>query len=171
MPTEADGAHSAAPYHRGMARIAFVLLGLLIGLNAPLLAAPLRVCMSEVPHQPWRLAERDGRVRDRGLDFELLRHFRARSGRELQLQLHAGLRCLVELELGRADIGIGFSHTAERARYLRYPQRQGRADASLALRVDSYYLYQRAGGAWRWQSSRLVGGLLRGRLCRLCGQP
>jgi polar amino acid transport system substrate-binding protein len=140
-----------------MLRHLFSLFLLLIALLPPTQAAPLRVCMSEVPHQPWRLAERDGRVRERGLDFELLRNFQARSGRELQLRLHAGLRCLVELELGRADVGIGFSHTAERARYLRYPQRQGRPDASLALRVDSYYLFQADSGAWRWQGGRLLG--------------
>lgn len=132
----------------------FWLLSPCLQASAP---APLRVCMSEVPHYPWRVADLAGRVGERGLDFELLRAFEARRLRSVQLLMVAGRRCLVELQAGRADATIGLSHTEERAQYVRYPMRKGGLDLGLALRTDSYSLYHPAGQRWSWDGKRLQG--------------
>ncbi|MBB5204557.1 polar amino acid transport system substrate-binding protein [Inhella inkyongensis] len=115
----------------------------------------MRVCMAEVEHAPWRIAEADGRVRDRGLDFQLIEEFRRLSGWRIQVQLRPGKRCLVELQQGSTDANVGLSHTEERALYLRYPPPAGKPDPALALRVDRYALYRRPGSAVHWNGQKL----------------
>ena len=116
----------------------------------------LRVCMAEVEHAPWRLAEADGRVRDRGLDFQLIEEFRRLSGWRVQIQMRPGKRCLVELQQGSTDANVGLSHSPERETYLRYPPPAGKPDPALALRVDRYALYRRAGSAVQWDGHKLT---------------
>lgn len=119
-------------------------------------AGVLRVCMTDVPHAPWRIAEDDGRVAGRGLDFELLRDFQRQSGWTVELQILSGRRCLVEVAAGRADANVGLSHTAERAQQFRFPMRGQEPDTQLALRQDAYSLYRRRDANVRWDGQRLT---------------
>jgi polar amino acid transport system substrate-binding protein len=118
-------------------------------------AKTLRVCMTDVPHAPWRVAEEDGRVKGRGLDFELLQDFQRLSAWTVELQVLSGRRCLVEIAAGRSDATVGLSHTAERAQQFRYPMHQGQADSRLALRQDAYSLYRRRDSSVVWDGARL----------------
>ena len=118
-------------------------------------AKPLRVCMTDVPHAPWRVAESDGRVAGQGLDFDLLREFQRVSGWTVELQVLSGRRCLLEIAAGRADANVGLSHTPERAQSFRFPLRNGEPDASLSLRQDAYTLYRRRGSPVRWNGQQL----------------
>jgi polar amino acid transport system substrate-binding protein len=118
-------------------------------------AKTLRVCMTDVPHAPWRLAEAEGRVLQRGLDFDLIREAERLSSWRMDVQVLSGRRCLVELAAGRADATIGLSHNAERARQYRYPMRQGEPDLSLALRIDATTIYRRRGAAVQWDGEHL----------------
>lgn len=131
---------------------------LLLLLLAPAQAAGekvLRVCMTDVPHAPWRMPAEDGLVSGAGLDFDLLKQFEQRSGWTVQRDLASGRRCMVELQLGRFDATVGLSYSEERAAYLRYPMRNQQPDARLALRQDSYSLYHRPGFALQWDGSQL----------------
>jgi len=118
-------------------------------------AKALRVCMTDVPHAPWRVPEDDGRVAGRGLDFDLLRDVERVSGWTVVLQVLSGRRCLVEVAAGRADATVGLSHTAERAQSFRFPSRGDGLDTSLALRQDGYTLYRLRGSGVQWNGQRL----------------
>jgi polar amino acid transport system substrate-binding protein len=125
-------------------------------------AAPhLRVCLTDAPHAPWRIADSDGQVRGRGLDFELVKAMQGRSRYLIDVQVLSGRRCLVELQLGRFDATIGPSHTQERAEFLRYPMRKGELDVSQALRWDSYSLYRHPSAqiGWDGRDLRLPAGV------------
>jgi|GEM_PF-554579 len=117
--------------------------------------SPLRICMTDVPHHPWRQADADGRVRDRGLDFELIRAVERQHGVRVKLQLYSGRRCLLELQRGGSDATVGLSHTPERAGWLQFPMRNGQLDTALALRTDAYGLYARPGSAMQWDGQHL----------------
>jgi len=119
------------------------------------LAAPLRVCMTDVPHAPWRLPDADGRVRAQGLDFRLLREFERLGGWQVELQLRPGKRCLLDLQQGQSDATVGLSHNSERADQFVYPLHQGQPDARLALRHDSYSLYRLPHTALQWDGLQL----------------
>ncbi len=123
-------------------------------------AKALRVCMTDVPHAPWRVAEDDGRVAGRGLDFDLLRDVERLSGWTVTLQVLSGRRCLVEVAAGRADATVGLSHTPERAQTFRFPMRgngpESGPDTSLALRQDAYTLYRLRGSGVQWNGQRLT---------------
>lgn len=125
-------------------------------------AAPqLRVCLTDSPHAPWRVADEDGQVRGKGLDFELVQAMKGRSPYTVDVQVLSGRRCLVELQLGRFDATIGMSHTAERAAFLRYPTRKGELDLSRVLRWDSYSLYRHPSAqvGWNGKTLRLPAGV------------
>ena len=62
---------------------------------AAAMADELRICMTDVPHAPWRIADADGRLREQGLDFWLLRQFAQRSGWTFKVQRSSGRRCIV----------------------------------------------------------------------------
>lgn len=133
------------------------VLALLLGLTPGAWAAPpLRVCMTDVPHVPWRLADADGRVRAAGLDFRLLREFERLGGWRVEVQMRPGKRCLLDLQQGLSDATVGLSHNAERAELFVYPLRQGQPDASLALRQDSYSLYRLPRTELHWDGLQLV---------------
>jgi len=126
----------------------WLLLLLLPGLGpvAAASAQALRVCMADVPHAPWRIPDADGRVRDKGLDFWLLRRFAQRSGWTFTVQHSSGRRCMQELAEGHSDALLGLSYLPERAQLVRYPMKDGHPDESLALRLDSYsWFVTRAG--------------------------
>ncbi|MFO1250312.1 MAG: hypothetical protein U1E77_04005 [Inhella sp.] len=132
-------------------------LALLLGAAAGLApAAPLRVCMTDVPHAPWRLPDADGRVREAGLDFRLLREFERLGGWQVEVQLRPGKRCLLDLQHGMSDATVGLSHNSERADLFVYPLRQGQPDARLALRFDSYSLYRLPRTELHWDGLQLV---------------
>ncbi|MBH9553271.1 substrate-binding periplasmic protein [Inhella gelatinilytica] len=111
--------------------------------------------MTDVSHAPWRLADPDGRVRDRGLDFDLIRAVAARSGWTVRVETRPGKRCLAELEAGYVDATVGLSYTPERERFLRYPMAGTGVDAQLALRTDRYRLYRLPRTPVRWDGVRL----------------
>ncbi|RVT82366.1 substrate-binding periplasmic protein [Inhella crocodyli] len=140
-------------------RGAIVAIGLtVLGWSAH--AKALRVCMTDVPHAPWRVAENDGRVAGQGLDFDLLRDFQRISGWTVELQVLSGRRCLIEIAAGRADANVGLSHTPERAQSFRFPMRDGEPDANFSLRQDAYTLYRRRGStvSWNGQQLKLAAG-------------
>lgn len=116
----------------------------------PALTAPLlRVCMTDVPHEPWRRADGSG------LDFQLLKDFARLSGWQVELHLRPGRRCLLEIEQGDSDATVGLSHTPDRALWARFPMRAGQPDPSLALRLDSYHLYALRSNQALWNGRRL----------------
>lgn len=115
----------------------------------------LRVCMTDSPHAPWRLVQRERGAAPSGLDYELLNRFSTRSGWSVTLQPMSGRRCLVELQAGRSDATVGLSFSPERASYLRYPMQGSVPDDTLALRADSYSLYHLGDGAVQWDGQRL----------------
>lgn len=129
-----------------------VVLSAVAGLAS---AKTLRVCMTDVPHAPWRLAPVDARSAPTGLDHDLIRDAARLSGWTFQVQVLSGRRCLVELAAGRADATIGLSHSPERALQFRFPMRGGEPDVSLALRIDATSIYRRRGAAVQWDGERL----------------
>jgi polar amino acid transport system substrate-binding protein len=133
------------------------LLLLALGGGAAAAAQPqrLRVCLSDVPHMPWRVGDKDGQVRRQGLDFELLRRVEQRTAWQLEPHVLPGKRCLAALQTGDVDAALGFSHSGDRAAMARYPMRHGLLDDSLALRVDSYSLYARSEQAASWDGQQL----------------
>ncbi len=130
---------------------------LCLGLTLPglALAGELRVCMSDVPHAPWRLADADGRVRERGLDFWLLRQFAQRSGWTFKVQHRSGKRCLQDLASGSSDAAVGMSFLPQRESQMRFPMKEGKPDESLALRVDSYSWFVPRGQPVAWDGQQL----------------
>lgn len=118
-------------------------------------AGVLRVCISDVPHAPWRVPQADGQLQGRGLDFELLREFERHSRWRVDLQVLSGRRRFVELQMGRADATVGLSHTPDRALYLRYPMLDGQPNPALALRTEAYWLYARPGAEVHWDGQQL----------------
>lgn len=115
----------------------------------------LRICMADVEHKPWRVADPDGRVRGRGFDFDLIRAVEQKTGWSFRVDAKPGKRCLQEMEAGYSDALVGLSYTPEREVYLRYPVKDGVLDDGLALRVDRYRLYRLQGAPVRWDGQRL----------------
>ena len=132
------------------------LLLVWLGLCQAVAAHELRVCMTDVPHRPWRIPDADGRVREQGMDFWLLREFGRRSGWTIELRRGSTRRCLQDLVDGHSDAVLGFSYLPERASLVRYPMKEGRPDESLALRLDTYSWYLPKAAKPQWQGPRLV---------------
>ena len=97
-----------------------------------------------------------GQTQASGLDSQLIERFEQQSGWRVKRLPMASRRCLVELQMGRADATVGLSHTPERAAYLRYPMKGGQPDGALALRLDGYHLYHLADNGVQWDGSRLT---------------
>lgn len=144
---------------RAPCQLLFRSVGLaLVGLLGPPASAQvLRVCMNDEAHAPWRLAEPDGRVRRRGLDFVFLHELERRVGIRLEISPRPGRRCLKDLAENEQDAVLGMSHVPERDALARFPGPPGQPDAQQAVRRIEYVWYVRRASALRWDGARLHG--------------
>ncbi|MBH9553685.1 substrate-binding periplasmic protein [Inhella gelatinilytica] len=117
----------------------------------------LRVCVSEEPHPPWRLAGPDGRVVQQGLDFAFLDELRQRTGIQLEVALRPGGRCLRELAAGDQDAMFAISHLPEREGQARFPGLPGRPDTERAVRRIEYAWYVPQNSPLHWDGETLHG--------------
>ena len=104
-------------------------------------AETVRVCLGDVAHPPYRLADAQGRTQRRGLDFVFLDLLAQRSGLQIQSELLPGRRCLLELKAGHQDMLFSISHLPEREDAALFPMRNGQPDGLLALRSHSQYAW------------------------------
>lgn len=137
-------------------RRALVLLSL-CALLQPLRAEVLRVCLNDVAHAPWRLADEKGRARRQGLDFVFLDLLERRGGIKVEVSLLPWKRCLADIKSGQQDAILGISYLPEREELGHYPQLAGQPDESLAVRYDQYAWYAPAGTTLRWDGKQLQG--------------
>ncbi|MFO1250246.1 MAG: transporter substrate-binding domain-containing protein [Inhella sp.] len=119
--------------------------------------AALRVCLNDVPHMPWRMADAQGRIQREGLDFVFLDLLARRSGVPVQIALLPWKRCLAELKNGERDAVLSMSHLPEREELGVYPTRRGVVDESLALRHNRYSWYVAKASPLRWDGRHLAG--------------
>ncbi len=117
----------------------------------------LRVCLNDVPHIPWRMADAEGRIQREGLDFVFLDLLSKRSGLQIQIALLPWKRCLAELKNGERDAVLSMSHLPEREELGVFPTRRGALDTSLALRHNRYSWYVVKASPLRWDGQRLSG--------------
>lgn len=137
---------------------------LLLGASAAAAAEPpLRICIDEAPQAPWRVADRDGRLRGNGLEFMFLKLL-GEKGWDLRLLVRPWKRCLSDAREGAVDLIMAVSYTADRSAYLRYPMKEGLPDAAQALRHDAYSLLVPAQAEVQWDGLhlQLPGGRLVG---------
>ncbi|MBH9552015.1 hypothetical protein [Inhella gelatinilytica] len=145
---------------RGVCGLLLASTGLGVGLSAAAPAPtpetpPLRVCLNEQPHLPWRFPDADGRVRKDGLDFFVLDALSQRAAVPITVHLKPWKRCLAELKVGEQDFILGISHLPEREEFAVYPERQGRPDESLALRHERYHWYAMRALPIQWDGKQL----------------
>ncbi|MBB5205191.1 polar amino acid transport system substrate-binding protein [Inhella inkyongensis] len=133
----------------------------LVGLNPAEAQAPepraLRVCLNDVPHIPWRMADEAGRIQREGLDFVFLDLLARRSGLQIQIALLPWKRCLADLKSGEQDAVLSMSYLPEREELGVYPMRLGVIDERLALRHNQYSWYVLQGHNLRWDGRKLSG--------------
>lgn len=117
----------------------------------------LRVCLNDVPHLPWRLADAQGKVRDQGLDFVFLNLLAQRAKVQVEISLVPWKRCLAEVKAGQQDAVLGISYLPEREELGHYPQLAGQPDESLAVRHDQYAWYAPVASPIAWNGRQLHG--------------
>lgn len=117
----------------------------------------LRVCLNDVPHIPWRMADADGRIQREGLDFVFLDLLSKRSGLQIQIALLPWKRCLAELKNGERDAVLSMSHLPEREELGVYPTHLGLVDERLALRHNQYSFYVLKSSPMRWNGRKVSG--------------
>ncbi|MBB5205252.1 polar amino acid transport system substrate-binding protein [Inhella inkyongensis] len=120
-------------------------------------AEPVRVCLGDVAHPPYRLADAKGRTQRQGLDFVFLDLLAQRSGFQIQSELLPGRRCLLELKAGQQDMLFSISYLPEREDAALFPMRNGQPDAKLALRSQQYVWYVLQSSSLRWDGRALQG--------------
>ena len=130
---------------------------LLLALAAPAQAERLRVCLGDVANPPYRLADEQGRLLRKGLDFVFLDLLAQRTGVEMEPAFLPAKRCLLELKNGQLDAVLSISHVPEREEAGLYPMRQAQPDASLALRTQRYYWYVLRQTTLQWDGQQLHG--------------
>lgn len=145
-----------------------LLLSLLLGGATAAAQAPLRVCLNETPHWPWRLADAQGRTQRQGLDYVFLEMLSRRAGLALQISQLPWKRCLSDLKDGEQDAVFSLSHLPERDEIGVFPRRDGVVDERMALRRFGYAWYVRRDSAGHWDG-RLLTGL--GPRPRIAAQP
>ncbi|MBH9552014.1 substrate-binding periplasmic protein [Inhella gelatinilytica] len=139
-------------------RCSWVLsLWLVIGSAVQAAEPPLRVCLNDVPHPPWRMASPDGRIQRQGLDFLFLDRLAQRSGLAIEISLLPWKRCLADLKSGAQDAVLSLSYLAEREEFVVYPTRKGEPDTSMALRHNRYHWYAARPLSLRWDGEKLRG--------------
>lgn len=136
-------------------KLFFAAIGFVASLGAARASHDVRICMTDAEHVPWRVAAPDGRMRDHGLDFELIRQVEKQTGQRFRVEIKPGKRCLLDLEAGYVDATVGLSYTPERERFLRFPTVGGALDTQQALRVDRYRLYRMPKTPVHWDGVRL----------------
>lgn len=117
----------------------------------------LKVCMSDEPHPPWRLAGPNGGAVRQGLDFAFLDELHQRTQVTLEIVFLPGTRCLRSLETGEQDAMFAISHLPEREAQVRYPGPPGQPDTSRAVRQIEYAWYVPKNSALRWDGVQLKG--------------
>lgn len=117
----------------------------------------LRVCLGDVPNPPYRLADDQGRLQRRGLDFLFLDLLAQRTGVLMEPAFLPAKRCLLELKAGQQDAVFSISHLPEREEAGLYPQLDGKVNPQLALRLQRYYWYVPRDAALSWDGQRLQG--------------
>lgn len=145
-----------------------LLLSLMLGGASAAPEAPLRVCLNETPHWPWRLADAQGRSQRLGLDYVFLDLLARRTGLTLQISQLPWKRCLSDLKSGDQDAVFSLSHLPERDEIGVFPRRDGAIDEHMALRRFGYAWYVRRDSAGQWDG-RLLTGL--GPRPRIAAQP
>lgn len=147
-----DAAHAAK-----LGPLLAALLALLFTAPAVRAQERLRVCLGDVPHPPYRLADGQGRAIAKGLDYLFLELLALRTGVSMEPALLPARRCLLELKAGQQDAVFSISHVAEREEAGRYPMRDGHPDVSLALRMQQYAWYVRREADLSWDGRQLSG--------------
>lgn len=117
----------------------------------------LRVCLGDVANPPFRVADANGRLLHKGLDFLFLDLLAERTGVAMQPAFLPARRCLLELKAGQQDAVFSVSHLPEREEAGLFPLRDGQPDLSLALRVHRYVWYVRADSGLQWDGKVLTG--------------
>lgn len=144
------------PLRAWFAGLVLGLLGLLGPARAEE-AAPLRICVNETPHFPWRLADAEGRVQRQGLDFVFLDLLAKRIGQPVQVAPMPWKRCISELKAGGQDAVFGISYLPGREALGAYPGPAGAPDERLAVRRFGYSWYTRRDRPAQWDGRQLTG--------------
>lgn len=161
---------TSMPLHPRRAWLAGLVLAGLAALSGAQAdeTAPLRVCVNETPHFPWRLADAEGRVQRQGLDFVFLDLLAKRSALPIQVSPMPWRRCLSELKADAQDAVFGLSYLPGREELGVFPGPAGAPDEGLAVRRFAYGWYVRRDRPARWDGRQLTG---LGTAARVAVQP
>jgi polar amino acid transport system substrate-binding protein len=96
-----------------------------------------------------------------GIAIEIAKAAVTDAGCTVKLTRLPGQRVLRAVEIGDFDGAIMFSHSAQRARAMEYPIRDGTPDSARRLATLRYFLYRRKGDKISWDGATLKnpGGL------------
>lgn len=117
----------------------------------------LRVCLGDVANPPYRLADAQGRLQRKGLDFLFLELLEQRTGVLTDPAFLPAKRCLLELRTGQQDAVFSISHLPEREEAGLYPLLDGQPNPALALRTQRYYWYVLRESRLSWDGKQLQG--------------
>jgi len=118
--------------------------------------------MNDTGSYPHIVGQGTGLADPPGATVELLQEVARRLDLDVRFVRLPGLRVLSELQGGRLDGAMLFSHTPERELAGAFPVRQGRLDRDRRLATLSYTLYKRRDSTLGWTGDRFVN--LRGRI-------
>jgi polar amino acid transport system substrate-binding protein len=143
---------------RPLAITGLVLLGLLLpALFSSARAAELRLAYIEQDASPYLSGIGPAIPARPGIAVELVQRAVGRLGGRLHLTRMPARRMIQEVKAGRQDGILGFRYSAERARDLVFPMRDGQPDAARYAARLAHSLYRRQGSAITWDGRRLGG--------------
>ncbi len=144
-----------------MIRPTAIALLALLGLPLPVQALDrpdLRLVYTDQDARPYLAGQGTGIPARPGIAVELVQRAVSRLGGTLQLTRLPARRMMEEVKAGRQDGILGFRYSAERARDLVFPMRNGQPDAARHAARLAHSLYRRHGDAITWDGQR-IGGL------------
>lgn len=127
------------------------LLGLLLGLLAPVQAGTLAVCVSDEAFPPFTFPQHDGESQQR------IRLATARQGWQVEFVALPWRRCLAGVQQGLYSAVAGATATAEYLSFMVFPQRAGQPDPRRALGVTRLVVFRPVGGSAEWDGQRFSG--------------
>ncbi len=138
-------------------RLAFACLALL-GLPLPAHAVDLRLAYIEQDASPYLTGSGAAIPARPGIAVELVQRAMHRLDGRLHLTRMPARRMIEEVKAARQDGILGFRYSAERARDLAFPLRDGQPDAARHAARLAHSLYRRQGSGITWDGRR-IGGL------------